>query len=54
MKSLAVRRRAVGMSGPALLAAAIFLSNPTPVAMQDISGLLTGADTRARAAGTPS
>jgi len=45
MKSLAVRRRAVGMSGPALLAAAIFLSNPTPVAMQDISGLLTGADT---------
>ena len=32
------------MSGPALLAAAIFLSNPTTVAMQDISGLLTGAD----------
>ncbi|WP_246272782.1 cell wall hydrolase [Oricola thermophila] len=44
LKSLAVRRRAVGFSGPAFLAAAIFLSNPTSVAMQDISGLLTGAD----------
>ncbi|GAB4358885.1 MAG: cell wall hydrolase [Oricola sp.] len=44
LKSLAIRRRAKGMSGPALLAAAIFFSNPSHVAMQDISGLLTGAD----------
>ncbi|MFZ2101213.1 MAG: cell wall hydrolase [Oricola sp.] len=44
LQSFAAGRIAVRMSGPAFLAAAIFLSNPTTVAMQDISGLLSGAD----------
>ena len=44
LRSLAKSRVAVKWSGPGLLAAVFFLSNPTTIAMQDISGLLTGAD----------
>ncbi|WP_343225638.1 cell wall hydrolase [Oricola nitratireducens] len=44
VKFNAARRVAARLSGPAVLAAAFLLSNPTTVAMQDIASLLTGAD----------
>ena len=34
------------MSAPAVIAAAIFISNPTAIALQDISGLLIGEDAK--------
>jgi spore germination cell wall hydrolase CwlJ-like protein len=40
------RRFMARLAGPSVLAAAIFLSNPASVGFQDISGLLTGADTQ--------
>lgn len=38
------RRMAAGLAGPSIIAAAIFLANPTTVARQDITELLSGAD----------
>jgi spore germination cell wall hydrolase CwlJ-like protein len=41
----AVCRKTTPLAAPSVIAAAIFFFNPTTVGFQDISGLLTGADT---------
>ena len=45
-KSRTIRHLVARMSAPAVLAAAFFISNPTTIALQDISGLLIGEDAK--------
>lgn len=44
LKSRTVGDMVARLSAPAIVAAALFISNPTEIALQDISGLLSGAD----------